>query len=124
MARVVRRDEAKRLGLPGRTSLEIVSGEKGARAVTLRLVEIPVPRPGEPPRGPHRHDEFEECIYVLSGEGRTEADSGSYPLEAGDTILIPPGEMHVTRNTGTEPLVLLCFFPVADVAQRTQETKA
>ncbi len=45
MARVYKQSEAKRLGLPGRTSVEIVSGEKGARSMTLRLVEIPVPRP-------------------------------------------------------------------------------
>ncbi len=123
MARVVKPTQAKLLGLPGRKSLEIVSGEKGSQAVTLRLVEVPVPKPGEAPRGPHRHSDFEECIYVLSGEGCTEADSGKHPLRTGDTILIPPGEMHVTRNTGTEPLMLLCFFPVADVARRTQEKR-
>lgn len=123
MARVVKPTQAKLLGLPGRKSLEIISGEKGAQAVTLRLVEIPVPQPGETLRGPHRHSDFEECIYVLSGEGCTEADSGKHPLRAGDTILIPPGEMHVTRNTGTEPLMLLCFFPAADVAKRTHEKR-
>jgi quercetin dioxygenase-like cupin family protein len=123
MARVFTQAEAKSMGLPGRKSLEIVSGEKGAQAVTLRLVEIPVPRPGDIPRGPHFHQGFEECIYVLSGEGCTEADSGKYPLKTGDAILIPPGEKHVTRNTGTEPLVLLCFFPVADITKRTEERK-
>ncbi len=121
MARVLTQAAARQLGLAGRKSLEIVSGEKGAQAVTLRLVEIPVPGPGDALRGPHFHDGFEECIYVLSGEGCTEADSGKYPLKAGDTILIPSGEKHVTRNTGATPLMLLCFFPVADISQRTQE---
>ena len=124
MARVLTQAQAKSMGLPGRKSLEIVSGEKGSQAVTLRLVEIPVPRPGEALRGPHYHNGFEECIYVMSGEGCTEADSGKHPLKAGDTILIPSGERHVTRNTGREPLVLLCFFPVADIAKRTTEPKA
>jgi quercetin dioxygenase-like cupin family protein len=64
---------------------------------------------------------FEECIYVMSGEGCTEADSGKHALKAGDTILIPSGEKHVTRNTGKEPLVLLCFFPVSDITRRTEE---
>lgn len=123
MARVLTQAEAKSMGLAGRKSLEIVSGEKGSQAVTLRLVEIPVPRPGEAPRGPHYHQGFEECIYVLSGQGTTHADSGEYPLEAGDTILIPSGEKHVTRNTGTAPLVLLCFFPVNDISKRTQESR-
>ncbi len=119
MAKLLTQSEAKRMGLPGRKSLEIVSGEKGSRAVTLRLVEIPVPQPGEKLRGPHYHQGFEECIFVMSGEGCTEADSGKYPLRSGDTILIPSGEKHVTRNTGSEPLVLLCFFPVPDIAPRT-----
>ncbi len=124
MARVLIQAEAKQLGLAGRKSLEIVSAEKGALAVTLRLVEIPVPVPAEAPRGPHFHKGFEECIYVLSGEGCTESDSGRHPLKSGDTILIPSGEKHVTRNTGTVPLQLLCFFPVADISKRTEEAVA
>jgi quercetin dioxygenase-like cupin family protein len=123
MAKVLTQAQAKSMGLPGRKSLEIVSGEKGSQAVTLRLVEIPVTRPGEALRGPHYHQGFEECIYVMSGEGCTEADSGKHPLKPGDTILIPSGEKHVTRNTGREPLVLLCFFPVADISKRTTEPR-
>ena len=122
MAKVLTQAAAKSMGLPGRKSLEIVSGEKGSQAVTLRLVEIPAPQPGEAPRGPHYHQGFEECIFVMSGQGTTHADSGEYPLKAGDTILIPSGEKHATRNTGAEPLVLLCFFPVADISKRTQES--
>jgi quercetin dioxygenase-like cupin family protein len=124
VAKVLTQAAAKSMGLPGRKSLEIVSGEKGSQAVTLRLVEIPVPQPGEKPRGRHFHNGFEECIHVMSGEGCTEADSGDYPLKPGDTILIPSGEKHATRNTGKEPLVLLCFFPVPDISQRTHEGKA
>lgn len=124
MARVLTQAQARNMGLPGRRSLEIVSGEQGSQAVTLRLVEIPVPRPGETPRGRHFHNGFEECIYVMSGTGYTEADSGNYPLKAGDTILIPSGERHATRNTGSEPLVLLCFFPVPDISKRTEEGMA
>ncbi len=123
MAKVLTQAEARSMGLPGRKSLEIVSGEKGSQAVTLRLVEIPPVKPGDSPRGKHFHQGFEECIFVMSGTGCTEADSGDYPLQAGDTILIPSGEKHATRNTGTEALVLLCFFPVADIAKRTQESK-
>jgi mannose-6-phosphate isomerase-like protein (cupin superfamily) len=121
MARVFTQAEAKQLGLPGRKALEIVSGERGALGVTLRLAEIPVPQPGESLRGPHQHSEHEECIYVLKGQGTTFADSGEYPLQPGDTLLIPPGEKHVTRNTGSEPLLLLCFFPVADITKSTVE---
>ncbi|HXH67308.1 MAG TPA: cupin domain-containing protein [Candidatus Limnocylindrales bacterium] len=121
MARLFKRGEAKELGLPGRRAMEIVSGEFGAREVTLRLVEIPVAKPGDELRAAHHHSEFEECIYTLSGQGTTFADSGEYAMRPGDTLLMPPGEKHVTRNTGSEPLVLLCFFPVADIAAATQE---
>ena len=124
MARVFRQVDGKSLGLAGRKSLEIASAERGTHNVTLRMVEIPVPNPGDKPRGRHRHEGFEECIHVLSGEGCTEADSGQFPLKAGDTIVIPSGEMHVTRNTGREPLMLLCFFPTGNVAARTREPAA
>lgn len=124
MARVFTLAEAKQLGLQGRKALEIVSSGMGAIGVTLRLAEIPVPQPGETPRGPHQHSDFEECIYVLAGHGTTFADSGEYPLKPGDTLLIPPGEKHVTRNTGKEPLLLLCFFPVGDITAGTAEPGA
>jgi mannose-6-phosphate isomerase-like protein (cupin superfamily) len=120
MARLLKQSEAKRLGLPGRTSLEPVSGEVGSR-VTFRIAEIPAPQAGDKPRGPHLHREFEECIYVLSGEGTTHAESGEIAIRPGDIVLIPPGEKHMTRNTGSVPLVLLCFFPVPDVTAETVE---
>ena len=120
MARLLKQSEAKRLGLPGRTSLEPISGEIGSR-VTFRIAEIPPPPPGGAKRGPHVHHGFEECIYVLSGQGATVAESGEIPIAPGDIVLIPAGEKHMTRNTGAEPLVLLCFFPVPDVSAGTTE---
>lgn len=120
MARLLKQSEAKRLGLPGRTSLEPVSGAIGSR-VTFRIAEIAAPQPGDKPRGPHRHNGFEECIYVLRGTGVNRSESGDIPIKAGDIVLIPPNEKHMTVNTGTEPLVLLCFFPVADVTKGTTE---
>jgi mannose-6-phosphate isomerase-like protein (cupin superfamily) len=122
MARLLKQSEARRLGLPGRTSLELVSGAIGSK-VTFRIAEIAVPQPSDPARGPHRHDGFEECIYVLQGTGMTVAESGETPIKPGDIVLIPSNEKHMTRNTGSEPLVLLCFFPEADVSKGTTEFK-
>lgn len=121
MARVITPADAKRLGLPGRVSLEIVSGKHNGASLTCRLVEIPVVKPGEARRNPHRHLGFEECMYVLSGEGITWSASGEYPVKAGDTILVPADEPHVTRNTGSVPLMMLCFFPVPDIVPGTKD---
>ena len=118
MVRIIRPGDARDLDLPGRRSQEIVSAKTGSNAVTLRLVEIPVPQPDESPREPHRHGGFEECMYVLSGHGKTHTESGEYPVEAGDTIFVPAGELHVTRNTGKTPLRMLCFFPTADCSEQ------
>jgi uncharacterized cupin superfamily protein len=124
MTRVCKLTDARVLGLPGRRALEIVSGAHGAEGITLRLVEIPVPQPGDAPRTRHRHVDCEECIYVLSGEGTTHADSGDYRLRPGDTLLVSPGDRHATHNTGTELLKLLCFFPVPEIASCTEERPA
>ena len=123
MARLLKQSEAKRLGLPGRVSLQPVSGEIGSR-LTFRIAEIAPAKPGDAPRGPHLHDGFEECIYVLRGTGTTVAESGEIPLVPGDIVLIPPNEKHMTRNTGSEPLVLLCFFAEPDVSAGTTEFKS
>lgn len=120
MARLLKQSEARRLGLPGRTSLEPVSGHIGSN-LTFRIAEIAAPAPGDAPRGPHLHNGFEECIYVLKGCGLTIAESGEIPIKSGDIVLIPANEKHMTRNVGSEPLVLLCFFPELDVAKRTTE---
>ncbi len=116
--KVIHPGDAKDLKLPGRKSLELISSEVGSDAITLRLVEIPVATPDESPRKPHRHNDFEECMYVLSGEGVTCTESGDAQIAAGDTILVPSGELHVTRNTGATPLRMLCFFPVADCSEQ------
>ncbi len=117
--RKLTQSEGKQLGLPGRFSLEMVSGQTGSK-LTFRIVEIPVVPPGEARRGPHAHYGYEECIYVLKGEGRTISESGEVAVKAGDVVLVPPEEKHVTRNTGHEPLVLLCFFPTPDVTGTTK----
>ena len=110
--------EAKRLGLPGRTSLEPVSGEIGSRA------DVPHRRdPGRRSRATSRAGRIaiaasRNASTCCKGTGVTVAESGEIPMTPGDIVLIPPNEKHMTRNTGTEPLVLLCFFPEPDVTRR------
>lgn len=121
MAVVVPLADARLLSLPGRVSREIIGASTGARSVAVRHVTIEPEGPGGPGRGKHVHDGFEEVMIIVSGEGVTECDSGRLPVKPGDTILMPAGERHATRNTGSEPLVMLCFFPIVDVAAGTRE---
>ncbi len=120
MAQVITLDNARDLGLPGRASKEIVSSHVGAKAITFRLVELAVPAAGEEPRGPHVHHGFEECMHIVAGTGELHAGGNTYLVNAGDTVLVPSDEVHVTRNTGDEPLVLMCFFPINDIVPGTK----
>lgn len=117
--RRIRAGEGRRLNLVGRLSLEIFGGETGAQGVTLRQVDIPPE--SDTPRAAHRHRGCEEVIYVLAGTGRTEGPQGALEIRVGDALLVSAGEPHVTRNGGSVPLRLLCFFPTADVAAQTEE---
>ena len=122
MAKVIRLEDAPQVGLAGRSAREIVWGGCGSAQVTFRRVEIPVPDPGAKPRTQHLHQGYEECIHILSGRGEMRAGSGTVlPVGPGDTILVPADEPHATSNTGTEPLVMLCFFPVPDIRPGTVE---
>ncbi len=100
---------------PNRLIGELFSGQTlGAAEVTVRLVEM-ARASEQQPRRPHWHEGFEEVIHVLQGNGRTWADGEWTDIQAGDTILIPPGMPHATFNVGEEPLRLLCFFPRATI---------
>ena len=122
MVRHIPRGEGERLGLPGRSALEVISGKTGS-GITFRVVEIPVPSPGDTPRGPHLHRGHEECIYVLQGHGSMECANGPLRVQPGDVLLVPPEEAHVTRNVGAEPLVLLCFFATPDITRTTEDAR-
>jgi len=121
MARVVTLDSARLMQLPGRRAQELIGAPVGSNSSTIRLVEIDPLPPGAPERGPHVHIGFEESIHVLSGHGITRTPSGEYPVNPGDTILIPSGEIHATRALGDEPIRLFCFFPVPDIRPATRE---
>jgi len=121
MVRVFTPTDSKPLDLPGRRSREILAAASGAVRATMRLVEIEPEQPGGAKRGPHVHSDFEECIYVLAGSGTMRAESGEYPINAGDTVLVPAKERHVTYNTGSSTLTLLCFFPTGNVNAGTVE---
>jgi quercetin dioxygenase-like cupin family protein len=58
----------------------------------------------------HRHPNCTEAIHVLSGQVLQRKGVDWVRLAAGDTILIPAGATHQTRNTGSETAVLMVAY--------------
>ena len=58
----------------------------------------------------HSHP-WEHEVYILSGEGRLNSDSGFTPVQTGYFALVMPGEIHQFENTGMTPLRFLCMIP-------------
>ncbi|MBN2713711.1 MAG: cupin domain-containing protein [Planctomycetes bacterium] len=57
----------------------------------------------------HYHPECEEIYYILSGTGRICVDGEERDLAPGDAVLLSPGAVHQTWNTGADKLVFLCI---------------
>lgn len=57
---------------------------------------------------PHRHRNSEELYYVTAGEGYMTLGGEGFAVRVGDTVCIMPGMPHSLRNSGTEPLRILC----------------
>lgn len=56
----------------------------------------------------HRHHKTEEIYYIRQGVGVMRLGEHEFEVSQGDSICIPPGTAHNIRNTGAQPLVLLC----------------
>jgi mannose-6-phosphate isomerase-like protein (cupin superfamily) len=56
----------------------------------------------------HRHVRSEELYHVTAGRGLMRLGDEEFPVEVGDTVLIPPGTPHCISARGGAALVLLC----------------
>lgn len=68
--------------------------------------------PGKHTRG-HRHAGQEEVYFFVAGQGEMivgEDNDQSFPVVAGDVVLIPDGAFHRVINTGTSDLIFNCVF--------------
>lgn len=79
----------------------------GTHSVTKQsLAEATVPAGGETLL--HKHIETEELYHITQGQGMMRLGEETFAVEMGDTICIAPGTAHNIRNTGEEPLKILC----------------
>ena len=75
--------------------------------------------------GSETHRKVEQVITVASGEAEATLDGATHRLEAGDSIIIPPGVEHNVRNTGKQPLRLYTVYsPPNHIEQTRHATKA
>jgi len=58
----------------------------------------------------HRHPNCSEAIHLLSGQVEQRRGEDWVTLKAGETILIPPGSLHQTRNSAEEAAVLMIAY--------------
>jgi quercetin dioxygenase-like cupin family protein len=58
----------------------------------------------------HRHPDCSEAVHVLAGRVEQRRGDDWVTLIAGETLLIPPGAVHQTRNLGSEVAVLMVAY--------------
>lgn len=67
---------------------------------------------------PNRHQLAVEMFFILKGEGLATCDGKSVPIQAGDSLLVPPTGTHKIENTGQTRLYALCIMvPNEDFAE-------
>lgn len=59
---------------------------------------------------PNRHQMAVEMFFVLKGEGTATCDGKTVPIQAGDSLLVPPTGIHEIENTGCDRLYTLTIM--------------
>ncbi|MDP7009619.1 MAG: cupin domain-containing protein [Phycisphaerales bacterium] len=95
-------------GIEGVTMKLLVGKEDGAPTFAMR--HFSVTSGGCTPR--HQHN-WEHEVLVLSGTGEIECNGVTTPISGGDSLFVPPSDLHQFRNIGTEELEFICIVPVA-----------
>lgn len=65
-------------------------------------------QPGQESGFYHTHKNHEELYFFLSGSGEYQVDGENIPVKEGSVVRVSPEGKRTVRNTGTEPLVMLC----------------
>ncbi len=86
----------------------VIGRAAGAGNFFMRVFEIG--RGGHTPR--HSHP-WEHEMFFHAGQGQVLHDGEWKAVRAGSVVFMPPGAEHEVRNTGAEPLVLVCLVPAA-----------
>lgn len=59
---------------------------------------------------PNLHQWAVEMFFILKGEGLAHCDGKAVPIQAGDSLLVPPTGKHFIENIGSGRLYALCIM--------------
>lgn len=57
----------------------------------------------------HTHKTHEEMYLFVQGQGEFQVDGKVFPVAEGSVVRVAPAPKRSVRNTGTEPLVMICI---------------
>jgi quercetin dioxygenase-like cupin family protein len=93
--------------LPGRDWFYLLGPQNSqARNLVFGLAEFPTGTLA----AAHTHQQEEEILYILAGQGTLLSGEEQICLEPGVAIFIPPGLPHQIRVDGEQPLRLVTVF--------------
>lgn len=94
-------------GRARRVAARVVLGRAdGANHFCMRVFEL-----GEGGHTPRHAHPWEHEMFFHAGAGEVFCEGRWNPVRAGSVVLVPGGQEHQVRNTGAEPLVLVCLVP-------------
>ncbi len=64
--------------------------------------------PGQETGFLHTHKTHEELYFFLAGKGEFQVDGEIFPITEGSVVRVAPDGKRSVRNTGTQPLLMLC----------------
>lgn len=100
-------------GAAGASIRWLIAQQDGAPNFALRMFEVE-------PAGhtPYHAHAWEHEVFVLSGSGVLQTESGDLPISANDVIYVDPDLQHAFKNTGSDTLKFLCIIPHEQPAVR------
>lgn len=81
--------------------------------------------PGQETGFLHTHKNHEELYFFLKGKGDFQVDGNVFAVEEGSVVRVAPDGKRSVRNSGSEPLIMLCVqyrgnsFTAEDAADGT-----
>ena len=108
---IVTEDDAHSYSPPAHTdTTNLLYLPKGALGSKQFEMVVGLPRPGGGGE-PHFHQEAEQIVFVLAGQGETEIEGTRLPVGPGTMIFHPPGQLHRELAVSDDFKVLVIYSP-------------